>query len=272
MMVSGLLTAEGQRVSPMGLAGNPNMESRCIDMAFAAGVSYFFFYNLSFKPMIGGLNRLSRDHREEIFIATGTEDRTVSGMKTYLDTVRRRVEVDVIDLFFTEYVSPSDDWDAVIEALYEIQKWKANGDVRYVGATVHSRELAMELIRCGLVEVVMHRYNMAHRRSEAEVLPAAQKAGLPVVSFTNTRWGSLLKGHPDWNDTVPSAAECYRYVLNHPAVQVALTAPASTAELEQNLTAMNRSGSLSESEVARWQAYGDLIYGNGSDAFETRWP
>ena len=272
MMVNGLLTGVGTAVSPLGLAGNPDMESRCVDIAFEAGVSYFFFYNLSFKPMIAGLHRLSRDHREEIFIATGTEDRTISGMQTYIDTVRRRIGVDVIDLFFIEYVSPSDDWGEVIEALNEIQRWKADGAVRYVGATVHSRELAMELIRCRQVEVLMHRYNMAHRRSESEVLPAAQNAGLPVVSFTNTRWGSLTKGHPDWDGSVPSAADCYRYVLNHPAVHVALTAPASTVELEQNLTVMNGSRHLSEDEIAKWQAYGNLIYGNGLDAFETRWP
>jgi|GEM_PF-5444171 len=41
----------------------------------------------------------------------------------------------------------------------------------------------MELIRGGQVDVLMHRYNMAHRRLEAEVLPAAEKAGLPAMAI-----------------------------------------------------------------------------------------
>ena len=118
----------------------------------------------------------------------------------------------------------------------------------------------------------MHRYNMAHRKSEQQVLPAAQAAGVPVVAFTCTRWRSLLSGHPQWGGSVPSAADCYGYALHHPAVHVALTSPASTAELEENVPVARDEQWLSAEQVASWQAYGDLIYGAGQDAFETRWP
>ena len=102
-------------------------------------------------------------------------------------------------------------------------------------------------------------------------MPLASKMDIPVVSFTNTRWGSLLKGHTKWQGAVPSAADCYRFVLRHPAVALAWTAPRSTEELQANVTALD-APRMTGDEVAKWKAYGDLIYGDGSDAFETRWP
>ncbi len=117
----------------------------------------------------------------------------------------------------------------------------------------------------------MHRYNMAHRKAEERVLPAAQQAGIPVVAFTCTRWGSLLKGHPNWHKQVPQASDCYRYALGHPAVRLALTAPQTTKQLEENLNVLE-SPQLSSEAKALWQEYGALIYGRGQDAFDTQWP
>lgn len=68
----------------------------------------------------------------------------------------------------------------------------------------------------------------------------------------------------------PTAAECYRYVLQNPAVYLALTAPKTREQLGENLAALN-APELSSEAAERWQAYGDLIYGNGQDSFETRW-
>jgi hypothetical protein len=45
---------------------------------------------------------------------------------------------------------------------------------------------------------------------------------IPVIAFTCTRWGTLLKGHPNWQEAPPTAADCYRYVLGHEAVSLAL--------------------------------------------------
>lgn len=97
----------------------------------------------------------------------------------------------------------------------------------------------------------MLRYNMAHRKAESQVLPAAQSAGLPVIAFTCTRWGNLLKGHPQWHEPTPTATDCYRYALHHPAVQVALTAPATLSQLQSNLSVLN-APSLANAEIEHW--------------------
>jgi aryl-alcohol dehydrogenase-like predicted oxidoreductase len=116
----------------------------------------------------------------------------------------------------------------------------------------------------------MHRYNMAHRKAEEQLFPMAQQAGIPVVAFTCTRWGQLLRGHPDWQGEIPTAADCYRYALHQKAIHLALTAPQTQAQLEENLSVLY-SPELTPEAVVRWQEYGALVYGDGQDAFETKW-
>lgn len=54
------------------------------------------------------------------------------------------------------------------------------------------------------------------------------------------------------------------------AVNLALTAPQSVSQLEENLSVLN-APQLSPQEVQQWQLYGALIYGTGQDAFDTQW-
>ena len=268
-------TLDGHTHSRLGLGANPDTGEGFPEAAYNAGVNTFFFYNLSFTGMLDGLKGLARDNRESVILATGTEKRNPSDMRADLDEARGRLDVDVIDLFYAQYISPSDDMDAVLGsdgAIAEITRWKDEGKVRYVGATSHNRPLSVQLIESGRIDVLMHRYNVAHRGAEEQVLPAAIEAGLPVVAFTCTRWGSLLEGHAGWDGPVPSAADCYRYVLNHPAIQLAMMSPASPAQLEENLLVLCDERVPEDRQIAQWEAYGKLVYGKGDDSYETDWP
>ncbi len=116
----------------------------------------------------------------------------------------------------------------------------------------------------------MHRFNMAHRKAGQEVFPDTIRGKTPVVAFTATRWGTLLEPRVGWAGPPPSAVDCYRYCLAHPAVQVVLSSPQSAEELEENLAVLS-SLPLSDRERAHWERYGDLVYGSGDDAFDTKW-
>ncbi|MBT3605831.1 MAG: aldo/keto reductase [Candidatus Latescibacteria bacterium] len=269
-MVS-LQTQQNEPLCPLGLAGNPDGGSGCVTDAVRAGINAFFFYNLSFKALIHEIKETATAQRASMFVATGTEDRDVAGVRAYFNEVQKALQLDTVDAFFAEYVAPGDSLDDVRRVLDEIHQWKMDGKVRYVGASVHDRSLALQLLQGGHIDVLMHRYNMAHRKSEDEVLPLAVKMGIPVVSFTNTRWGSLLKGHAKWQGSVPSAADCYRFVMRHPAVKLAWTAPSNVTELQANMACID-APRMTGDEVAQWKTYGDLIYGDGTDAFEMRWP
>lgn len=272
-----ILTLSGNPVSPLGLAASADMDERCVQAAFEGGVTYFFFYNLSFASMIAGLRPLLRRRREEVFVACGSEERGPKALRRDLDRIRKALGVDLLDAFHAEYVSPADTPEKVFGpdgTLAEIQRWRDAGLVRCVAASVHNRTLAVDLIERGRIEILMTRYNMAHRGAEEKVFPAALKAGVPVVSFTCTRWGSLLRRPTGWSPDrpVPTAADCYRFVLRHPAVRVALTAPGTVKRLYENLSVLRDGPGLSPEKYRVWEDYGRLVYGDGKGAFETRWP
>lgn len=266
-----LQTMGGDPLQVLGLAGNHDAKENCVPLALEAGLNAFFVYNLNFEMLLNGLKPYLVKQRDDVFFSTGTESRDLAQISSYLDKVLSVLNIDCVDAFFVEYISPSDDLVAVGEALNLLYEWKQEGRIRYVGASVHDRTLALELVEKRQIDVLMHRYNMAHRKSEDALLPATVQAGIPVISFTNTRWGSLLKGHTAWMGDVPTAADCYRFVLRHPAVHMAWTSPRTIAELKENLSVLG-AGRMLGDEVARWKQYGDLIYGQGTDAFEMRYP
>ena len=140
--------------------------------------------------------------------------------------------------------------------------------MRYVGATAHDRSLARQLAVDPRVDVLMHRFNMAHRKAAHEVFPNAAKARTPIVAFTATRWGTLLEPHAGWPGPPPTASDCYRFCLAQRSVQMVLTSPRSLAELEQNLDVLDLPR-MSKQKRGQWQRFGDLVHGAGKGMFET---
>jgi len=269
-MPAEILRADGLPVWLLGLGGTTETRASTVDRAFRLWIDYFFAYTLKFEGLVAGMSGLARNHREEVVIATGSEERHRGKLRESLESALHSLETGFIDIFYLEYVAPADSASDHEEALGEVLRWKQEGLIRYLGVSAHDRSLATALCENDAVDVLMHRYNMAHRKSESAVLPRDRGADTPVVTFTCTRWESLLRGHPDWDGATPTAGDCYRFALSHEAVRLALTAPANATELEENVKSVNTIMSASERE--NWSRYGDLHYGDGTDAFETRWP
>lgn len=265
-----LVTQRGQPVSRLGFAGQYLKEPSCVATAFEAGINYFFSYNPANDLLLRELKPLLDSERTSVFVATGSESRQIDVLQQSLRQAQQTLNVDTIDAFFIEYIAPTDAPNQVAAQFAQLRQWQTQGQIRYVGASTHNREVALSLVKQHQCDVLMLRYNMAHRKVEEQVLPAAQAAGIPVVAFTCTRWGTLLTGHSQWKKSIPTAADCYRYALHHPAVQVALTAPQNRSQLLENVNALQVS-TLTIEAVQQWRTYGDLIYGNGQDAFETQW-
>jgi aryl-alcohol dehydrogenase-like predicted oxidoreductase len=269
-----LTTLDCTPASCLGLAAGPKQDPRCVRRAFASGINYFFFYGPGHTSFIEELAALVRRKREQIIVATGSGSRRVAGLQAARRKLTALLGIELIDVFFVEYVHPGDNPEVMFGengVLDELRQWKESGWVRFVGATAHDRSLAGRLAADPRVDVLMHRFNMAHRKAAHEVFPAAAKARTPIVAFTATRWGTLLEPYAGWAGPPPTACDCYRYCLAQPSVHVVLTAPRSLAELEQNLDVLE-SPPMSKQDRAHWQRFGDLVYGAGKGAFETSWP
>ena len=269
-----ITSLHGASAKPLGLAAHPEQDRGCVRRAFERGVNFFFFYGPSHQRFIEGLAPLVRRQRDKIILATGSGARKRNTLMAGRRKILTALDTHMGDVFFAEYIGPHDDPDAVFGAngvLDELQRWKADGWIRYVGATAHDRAIAKRLAEDARVDLLMHRFNMAHRKAKREVFPNALKTKTPVVAFTATRWGTLLKPHADWSQEPPTAADCYRYCLAQSAVHVVLTAPKSADELAENLEVLN-SATMSKKDCRHWEKYGNLVYGRGKDAYETQWP
>lgn len=144
----GISTINGTTASDLGLAAHPDQDPKCLRRAFEAGINYFFFFGPSSKLFIEALEPLIEGHRGEIILASGSGARTAGGLRAARRKIATALGVDVLDVFFAEYIHPGDKTAAVFGSggvLDELQKWKADGLIRYVGASCHDRKLANQL-------------------------------------------------------------------------------------------------------------------------------
>lgn len=101
-------TLSGSRSSRLGFASQYIKYVDCVQAAFAAGINYFFSYNLLCEQLLSGLKPLLTTHRDAILIATGSESRAPNTLQHNLNQVRRSLDTNVIDAFFVKYLSPQD--------------------------------------------------------------------------------------------------------------------------------------------------------------------
>jgi aryl-alcohol dehydrogenase-like predicted oxidoreductase len=71
-----------------------------------------------------------------------------------------------------------------------------------------------------------------------------------LVAYTATSWKQLLSSRKlAAGEKVPAAADCYRFVLSRPEVDVCMTGPSNAAQMEEALRALDQ-GPMSEAEIA----------------------
>src|SRR5262249_19988585 len=156
-----------------------------------------------------------------------------------LNGILRQLQTDYVDVLTFYYVEEPAEWEQIAGpggALEYLVTAKRNGRVRFLGLTSHQRRLAAEIARSGALDLLMIRYNAADRGAETEVFPVTDVLGMPVVVYTCLRWGALLRPTPDDPPgfVVPRAPAWYRFALQAPSVTVALMAPDSRTELEED--------------------------------------
>jgi aryl-alcohol dehydrogenase-like predicted oxidoreductase len=184
-----------------------------------------------------------------------------------LRSVLASLRTDYLDALTLYYVEQPGEWEQITAptgALRYLQDAKRDGIIRRLGVTSHQRKLAAQMAQSGLLDLVMIRYNAAHRGAERDVFPVTEALGLPVIAYTALRWGVLLQPTPDDPPgfSVPRAPYWYRFVLQQPAVAVTLAAPQTRAELEEDLQVLDATGPLLDEEYAVLAAHGERVRRN----------
>jgi aryl-alcohol dehydrogenase-like predicted oxidoreductase len=244
----------------LGMSATYRPGRDAVHKALDAGVNFFFCYGFD-THMTRTLRELSATQRQRYVVATGAYNLLIchTDIRRTLEKRLRQLRTDYLDVFLFLGVKKPKHFPARVRE--EMTRLRDAGKVRAIGMSCHDRQFAGRLAAEGALDAFMIRYNAAHRGAEQDIFPhlAAHQPG--VISYTATRWRFLLRRPKGWpkDGRVPTAGECYRFVLSNPHVDVCLTAPSNAEHLEANLAAV-RAGPLSDADMAFMRDFGDAVH------------
>lgn len=259
------LSPDLPEVCRLGLAtrGNTRLTEADVRLALRHGIHY-----LNWCGHPDGLSKAFADlppsARHQVVLACQFSARTRRKARDELGELLRTLRTDYIDVLTFYYVESPREWEQIIGkggAFEYLQEARQEGKVRLLGLTTHQRRLAARWARSGRLELLMIRYNAAHRAAERQVFPVTRAQGIPVVAFTCLRWKTLLRPTPENppGQAPPQALEWYRFVLAQPDIAVALMAPNDRRELQANLRLLE-DWRPPDAQTCRWlKAQGDRV-------------
>jgi predicted aldo/keto reductase-like oxidoreductase len=253
-------------VCRLGLAtrGNTHLTSDLVHRAIDAGVNY---HNWCGHPdgLSQAIRRMPSRLRDQLVIATQLNARTASAADREMDEILTELNTDRIDVVTLYYVEQPSEWDQITAptgALAALRHAKQAGRLRLIGLTTHQRPLAARIADTGLIDLLMIRYNAAHRGAETDIFPTTRAKRIPIVAFTGQRWGALAKPTPaDPSGFLPPAPkDWYRFVLANSDITVALMAPNGPQELDENLHLLHDWQRPSEIMMQTMRDHGDRVH------------
>lgn len=253
------LRASGKRAHRLGLALNYGLDGPGLSRALERGVNYFFWTSMRTGATTPVLKEaLQRDRERYTIAAVATLGFFKGGVRAGAESVMRKLGIEYIDVFQLGWLGVTSAWtEGTIEGLVKLRE---EGKVRSIGVSIHDRPRAGRLAEDSPLDLLMIRYNAAHPGAEREIFPHLEKRHPTVVAYTATSWRKLLKRPSGWDGPVMTAGDCYRFCLSSPYVDLALCGPANTAQLDENLDALER-GPLSEEESRWMREFGKAVHG-----------
>jgi aryl-alcohol dehydrogenase-like predicted oxidoreductase len=248
-------------VGRLGIASGYGVPAASVEKAFHEHNLNYFFVSLGKRSQIKiALGNLLGRYRDKMVIVLPywPVDKGLF-LRRSIEAWLRRLKVDAVDVVLLQGVrKPS-------QRLFDrVLKLKEEGKVRFIGMSSHERPFFGRIARGELelpVDLFHVRYNVVHRGAEEDIFcHLAQDSRPGIVVFTATCWRKPLKARNMPTGEAPlTAADCYRFVLSNPNVNVCITGPSSARQMAENLAALS-GGPLSDEEMARVKRIGDHTY------------
>ena len=251
----------GLKVGRLGISSSYGAPAVAIEEAFDRGCNYFTwgsFLRGRSSEMGTAIRRIVRaGRREELVLAMVTYAHSALVTDFFLNKGLKSIGAEYADVLLLGYFSRRPPRRVIDGAM----TLKEKNLVRFIGVTSHNRKVYRLLREDGLYDVFHVRYNAVHRGAETETFPYLSGDHRPgVVSFTATSWQQLLKpGKMPPGQKPPTAADCYRFVLSHPGVDLCMVGARSREQMRENLSVLE-TGPMSEEELGRMRAIGDHIH------------
>lgn len=242
-------------VAPLGLAGSYGLDADGVERAYHEWGINYFFVTMKMKPMIEGIKRLiAAGHRDDLVICSGASIPTGSGVKSAFEKAAKTLGTDRIDVFQVFWVQYH--WYVTGKTWPAMRELKESGKVGKLGVSIHDRVMARKLVDELGLDLLMIRYNAAHRGAEKEIFATLPEQRPAIVAYTATRWGKLLQ--PVKGLGPMSAEECYRFPISNPNVDLVLCGPKTYDELAIDAAGVAK-GPLPESRLGEVKTFGDAV-------------
>jgi aryl-alcohol dehydrogenase-like predicted oxidoreductase len=250
-----VLGRTGLRVGPLGVAASYGVPAEAVERAFEQGVNYLYWGSIRRQGFGDAVRHLAKQ-RERMVLVLQSYSRMASLVGWSVERALGSLRLDYADILLLGM------WSKAVppRILDASRRLKERGLVRFLAVSTHKRAIAPAL--AADFDVLHFRYNAAHPGAERDIFPYISGPDRPgMVSYTATSWGQLMnpKKTPSGERT-PRAADCYRFVLTRPEVDVCMTGPRSAPEMDQALEAL-RLGPMGDDELLWMRRVGAGVRG-----------
>ena len=227
--------------------------------------------------------------RERVFVASkaALDEMSAALMVGQVDESLRRLQTDVIDLYYIHWPRQGQDLRPLMEGLETARR---QAKIKAIGVSNFSIQQMAQVAEVGHIDAHQLCYNLLWRFPEADIIPFCKQHGIAVVTYSSIAQGILTgkfpRQPPDeaadsrgrtvhfdsevWPhvyDAVEQfkqiAAEiarpltqlAIRWVLQQPVIHTAVVSARSPQQIEQNVKALH--GDIPDSVFARLTAISD---------------
>ncbi|MFC1564862.1 aldo/keto reductase [candidate division KSB1 bacterium] len=250
----------GLKVSRLGIASGYGIHGKAVETAFHEhGINYFYWSSPRKSKFGDALKNLAASDREKMVIVFQTYDRLGLMMHKYHEKGLRSLNIDYADVLLLGWFNRPPGGRVIETAL----KLKEQGKVKFLAMSGHNRKTFAKMAQDpdSPIDIYMIRYNAVHKGAEEDIFPHLPEENRPGITiYTATCWRKLMKESKMPSGEKPlTAAECYRFVLSNPNVDLCMTGPRNDLQLKEALTLLD-SPALSDEELHRIRKIGDHIH------------
>jgi predicted aldo/keto reductase-like oxidoreductase len=186
-------------VSAVGFGGIPiqrlaeqeavDVVRRCLDL----GITFLDTAN-GYTTSEERIGKAIAGRREGLVLATKTWAKQEMEVREHIALSLERLGVGTIDLYQFHCVSSDEDYEKVVAPggpLAVVKEAQASGQVRHIGLTSHSMQIALEAVRSGYFETIMFPFNFIANEAAQELIPLALERGVGFIAMKPLAGGAL---------------------------------------------------------------------------------
>lgn len=197
------------QLSVIGLGGMllVNMEQSVVDSivseALSRGINYFdvapFYGDGEAEQKMG---TALQSHRDRIFLACKTMERSAKGAHFELERSLRRLRTDHFDLYQFHALSSVSEVEEIFApggAMETFRQARKHGQIRYIGFSAHSVEAALEMLDRFQFDSILFPVNFvcyAQGNFGPQVMAKAKELGVARLAIKAMAHGPWRKGEP----------------------------------------------------------------------------